>query len=641
MTMLRGVTEIDRLIEQGLSLYGEGDIDGALLLWERALLIDPDNPQANSYVEYVRINYELLTGDGNTEHSGPFGIGDDDPDYQIEILPGDEVGPIAPTRRFSEARDEGWMIGDEHGAASQRPIGPVTLELEADEPPPVEPASFDNMLTGEAISFDDATREYPGGAGRPAVALLGDGAAFPALIDPADFVPEVTPAFGSVADLQTPPGFGSEVTEMRRRDLGFVQPAAPRTASGPPELKMTLRTPSQVMPVIAAASDLHRAPTADGDDAVPGHDALALELDPPPPPPDSGPAYASLDLDLAPGLGASALDLGPPLETRPTTERAPGAPDADPALPALAALPRSPVPEPAPLGVPTREFPDKPVAVRAAPPADDPMVSAPTRDLGLRVPGITAAGSARGGGPASAALGPVRDSGPAGAPPGGVSPSIAARDAFGAATAAISGSSREPGLGGGPVEPARERRLGTEEETTRELEIQKLRKGHVTGRPQVPAMDPIDARSAEILEGIDRDAPAVETREERTRRRITALLDRATEWGRGSDLERAVTAVDLALSEDPNSALAQKLVHRNRETIMNAFQGFLGDLERAPALARPLHELGSAPISPRAAFLLSRVDGTLSLDEILDVSGMPRLEAYRYLCQLFLRGILR
>jgi len=32
MTMARGVTEIDRLIEQGLTLYGEGDLDGALLL---------------------------------------------------------------------------------------------------------------------------------------------------------------------------------------------------------------------------------------------------------------------------------------------------------------------------------------------------------------------------------------------------------------------------------------------------------------------------------------------------------------------------------------------------------------------------------------------------------------------------------
>jgi hypothetical protein len=99
--------------------------------------------------------------------------------------------------------------------------------------------------------------------------------------------------------------------------------------------------------------------------------------------------------------------------------------------------------------------------------------------------------------------------------------------------------------------------------------------------------------------------------------------------------------VDLALSEDPNSALAQKLIHRNREVIMNVFQAYMGDLDRQPALSRPLHELGSAPISPRAAFLLSRVDGSLSLDEILDVSGMPRLEAYRYLAQLFLRGILR
>ena len=66
MTMTRGVTEIDRLIEQGLTLYGEGDLDAALLLWERVLVIDPENPQANSYVEYVRTNYQLLTGDGNT-----------------------------------------------------------------------------------------------------------------------------------------------------------------------------------------------------------------------------------------------------------------------------------------------------------------------------------------------------------------------------------------------------------------------------------------------------------------------------------------------------------------------------------------------------------------------------------------------
>ena len=83
------------------------------------------------------------------------------------------------------------------------------------------------------------------------------------------------------------------------------------------------------------------------------------------------------------------------------------------------------------------------------------------------------------------------------------------------------------------------------------------------------------------------------------------------------------------------------LVTRNKDTIMQIFQAFIGDLERMPQLARPLHELANAPISPRAAFLLSRIDGTLTIDELLDVSGMPRLEAYRHLCQLFLRGILR
>jgi hypothetical protein len=153
--------------------------------------------------------------------------------------------------------------------------------------------------------------------------------------------------------------------------------------------------------------------------------------------------------------------------------------------------------------------------------------------------------------------------------------------------------------------------------------------------------DPIDARSAQILDDIDEGAPANEPHDDRTRRRITALIEHAAEWEGQNELDKSVAAIDLALAEDPNSALAQKLIHRNRDTIMGVFQTFVGDLQRAPILARPLHELATAPISPRAAFLLSRVDGTMSIDEILDVSGMPRLEAYRYLCQLLLRGILR
>jgi len=670
MTMARAVTEIDRLIEQGLSLYGEGDLDGALLLWERALGLDPENAQANSYVDYVKINYDLLTSDSNTDQSGPFGIADGESDYQIEILPGEEVEPVvaAPDETappvYIGAQDEGWAIGEERRGA--QPVPPLMLELEADEPPVPEP-SFETAMTGESISFEDNTREYPGGAGRPAVALLAEGN-FPA--EPGDFVPEITPAFGSVADLQTPPGFGMEVTEMRRRDLGFVQPAEGRITAGPPELKMTLRTPSAMITVPPAApaphtlyappappappapSDIRRAQTADGDERPttthvrPGSVVLELESPGAPPAPseaaEAPDSYISLDLDLTPLPDVKAFDLVGRAGTRPGTPAPPEPPDPD--MPVVLESAANTVdlvmslPTPRPSVSSTRPLPSKPrlPAPDSRPPSERPM-SVPPPDADM--PPVLGLGSAPTQEmPLALQLDPPMAT-PVEPPP---QPGTPTHD-FGAQPTSARGFRPDELLITAPTRDLglRLERPSTEDETTRELDVHKMRKARGTGKPAVPAMDPIDARGAEILEEIDRHAPANESREDRTRRRITTLLERATEWGRGPDLARAVTAVDLALSEDPNSALAQKLIHRNRETIMGSFQGFLGDLQRTPTLARPLHELGSAPISPRAAFLLSRVDGTLSLDEILDVSGMPRLEAYRYLCQLFLRGILR
>jgi hypothetical protein len=153
--------------------------------------------------------------------------------------------------------------------------------------------------------------------------------------------------------------------------------------------------------------------------------------------------------------------------------------------------------------------------------------------------------------------------------------------------------------------------------------------------------DPIDARNGQILDEIDDGAPPNESASDQTRRRISVLLDRAVAWNHDGDTEKAVCAVELALNEDPNSAVAQKLITRHRDLIMSVMQSYLGNLERQPQLAKSLQDLQNAPMSPRAAFLLSRIDGTLTIDELLDVSGMPRLEAFRHLCQLYLRGVLR
>jgi hypothetical protein len=410
-----------------------------------------------------------------------------------------------------------------------------------------------------------------------------------------------------------------------------------------------------------AAADRRRAPTSEGDrrraptsegDREAGPPALDLDLAPPGT--DLSSAYQSLELDLPPLPPVRGSEELSARDTRPS-----GPPSE------LAGLPG---PRPTGPGS-TRPMPQKtrppafdPIsglsgtaAAAPAPPVrapTDPTDERPTRDLTLE-PTEPALKSAATAAPTQELpyvlkLDPRLAEHPDPLQPLATTLDFAEKPTNQLAPRAlspklpedlVSAQTRDLGLRAEPA-PTRDRRAATEDETTG-VDVFRARTPRANGKHDIPGMDPIDARSTEILEQVDRGAPAVETREERTRRRITALLDRAAAWSRDSDFDRAVTAVDLALSEDPNSALAQKLIHRNRDAIMNAFQAYLGDLQRTPSLARPLHELGSAPISPRAAFLLSRVDGTLSLDEILDVSGMPRLEAYRYLCQLFLRGILR
>ena len=553
-------SDIDKLLEDGLNRYAQGDLEGALLVWEEILELDPGNAEASSYVEYVRTNYELLTGIDDAGDGAPFAISSDEPEYQIEILPG-EIEESVPAKA-RDGVEEGWYISDEaRGFARARSEAEIELELEAEEPP----------------NFEDATREYVGQRRPPEPPPL------------AEFEPQVTPGFDG-PDVHTPSGgFGAQITGVKQRDLGFVQPRRETDVplggpQPPPELKISLRTPSatQERPKYMSES-IHPI----------------------------GPPPATADIELS--YSGPSDDAPTGLRPRPSPEDL------------LAGLP-IPTPGPPPGKVITREMPNetRPPA-RASEPPENTSDSArqPTQDLQtLKTRDFEQNLTKKLPNAEQLALDSMRM-------PEGRAPAVDPR---------VSAPTRDLGL--------RQQRAPTDEEPTKEADIATLRRAHDrppdgTDADLILNFDPISARSDEILAAVDAFAPASESKEDRTRRRITVLLDHALEWNRRGELDRAVAAVDVALGEDPNSALAQKLIHRNRDTIMQVFTAFLGDLERMPVLARPLHELGEAPISPRAAFLLSRIDGTLSLDEILDVSGMPRIEAYRYLCQLFLRGILR
>ncbi len=605
--MGRAQPDIDALIEEGLTRYSRGDLDGALVAWEQVLEQDPHHEQALGYIDYVRMNYELLVGEvsGHGE-AAPFAIAGDQPEYQIRATTG-ELAAVGAEPQHGEALD-GWAIEEEEPGDRSMIVEEFTFEL-ADAEPELElrprPPAETTESTG--LSFEDATAEYASSGGQDGEVAEADESTsqeFRLEITPTPgFGPEQTPGFGSPGDGQTPQGFGSQLTDVRPRELGFVQPVPPPVVA-----------PPVVAPPVLPARQAVEPPQRDS----PSYDPDPPTLERPPSDSSRADLISSLPTQrVSRTLGGPTREL-PGATRKPAPAELPGMPPSSRDLSARAAAPPAPGARFPFEGMRTPTPPDMSAHDFDVPTERKDPRSAPS-DLAAAVRSAREAplgAKSRPGSPRMADLNPV-----------------------------ISAPTRELGL-----RPGTTPRAETEDEPTSPTEVATAHRPAV--RPAEPAptrsdlvlpFDPIDARSAQILDAIDRHVPAPpdETREDCTRRRITALFDHAVEWNKAGELDRAVAAIDLALSEDPNSALAQKLIQRNRETIMNVFQAFLGDLNRTPILARPLHELAEAPISPRAAFLLSRVDGLLSIDEILDVSGMPRIEAYRYLCQLFLRGILR
>jgi hypothetical protein len=66
----------------------------------------------------------------------------------------------------------------------------------------------------------------------------------------------------------------------------------------------------------------------------------------------------------------------------------------------------------------------------------------------------------------------------------------------------------------------------------------------------------------------------------------------------------------------------------------------IGPLDRVPVVIVPRDQLRWLSIDHRAGFMLSHIDGVSSVEMILDVSGMPLLEALRILFELVQQRVI-
>jgi len=107
------------------------------------------------------------------------------------------------------------------------------------------------------------------------------------------------------------------------------------------------------------------------------------------------------------------------------------------------------------------------------------------------------------------------------------------------------------------------------------------------------------------------------------------------------DLTGALRHAELILGRVPEHEQALRCAANCRARLIQLYSSKIGRLDRVVVQAMGDSQLRWLGLDHRSGFLLSRVDGICSLDELLDVCGMPRLEALKTLADLLERGAIR
>jgi hypothetical protein len=107
------------------------------------------------------------------------------------------------------------------------------------------------------------------------------------------------------------------------------------------------------------------------------------------------------------------------------------------------------------------------------------------------------------------------------------------------------------------------------------------------------------------------------------------------------DLSGALRHAELILGRIPEHEQALRCAENCRARLIRLYSSKIGRLDRVVVQAMSDSQLRWLGLDHRSGFLLSRVDGVSNVEELLDICGMPRLEALKTLADLLERGAIR
>jgi len=106
------------------------------------------------------------------------------------------------------------------------------------------------------------------------------------------------------------------------------------------------------------------------------------------------------------------------------------------------------------------------------------------------------------------------------------------------------------------------------------------------------------------------------------------------------DYTGALAIAEKLVAQGDGNAAVNAVAENCRTVLRQMYITKIGPMDRVPLVMVPRDQLRWLSIDHRAGFVLSLVDGVSSLEMILDVSGMPELDALRILTELAQQRII-
>ena len=107
------------------------------------------------------------------------------------------------------------------------------------------------------------------------------------------------------------------------------------------------------------------------------------------------------------------------------------------------------------------------------------------------------------------------------------------------------------------------------------------------------------------------------------------------------DYSGALVTAESILEIEPDQPDATRYANRCRQVLTDMYAARIGQLSQVASVAVPPDQIRWLSLDHRAGFLLSLIDGHSTLDEVLDISGMPRLDALRILFSLLEERVIQ